>query len=141
DVHSLVMNALARAPGVAYLRGVYTSEFSIEKNGNPVPTGEVRSWSGAAAPSPDDAIFDAAKPDPAADFATDIITKLGGTETVFNVEGGAGSSLKSDQKRMLHIRGIAALRDDGLSETRVQLFKPIGSNFRFLCDIEGKTEG
>jgi uncharacterized OsmC-like protein len=140
EVHDLVMNALARAPGDAYLRGVYTSEFSIEKNGKPVPTGEVRAWSGAAAPSPDDVIFDAARPDPAADFLTDIITKLGGAETVFNVEGGAGSSLKSDQKRMLHIRGIATLRDDSLSETRVQLFKPIGSNFRFLCDIEGKTE-
>src|SRR5690606_14686235 len=105
------------------------------------PTGEVRAWSGVAAPSPDDAIFDAAKPDPAGDFPEDIITKLGGAETVFNVEGGAGSSLKPEQKRMLHMRGIATLREDGLSETRVQLFKPIGSNFRFLCGIEGKTEG
>jgi len=141
EVQSIVMNALARSPGDAYLRGVYMSEFSIVKNGKPVPTGEVRAWSGAPAPSLDDEIFDAAKPHAKADFPKDIISKLSGAETVFNVEGGAGSSLKSDQKRTLHIRAIATLMKDGLSETRVQLYKPIGSNFRFLCDIENAAEG
>jgi uncharacterized OsmC-like protein len=86
-------------------------------------------------------MFDSASPDPKADFPKDIISKLGGAETVFNVEGGAGSSLKSDQKRTLHIRGIATLLANGLSETRVQLYKPIGSNFRFLCDIENAADG
>jgi uncharacterized OsmC-like protein len=33
------------------------------------------------------------------------------------------------------------MRGDGLSETQVQLFKPIGSNFRFLCDIENAAQG
>jgi uncharacterized OsmC-like protein len=141
EIQNLVMNALARAAGDAYLRGVYTSEFSIEKNGKPVSTGEVRAWSGAPALSIDDALFDVAKPDAGADFPNDIISKLSGAETVFNVEGGAGSSLKSDQKRTLHIRAIAMLRDDGLTETQVQLYKPIGSNFRFLCDIENAAEG
>lgn len=141
EVQNLVMNALARSPGDAYLRGVYTSEFSIEKNGKPVSAGEVRGWSRAPAPSIDDAKFDSAKPDPQTDFPKDIISKLGGAETVFNVEGGAGSSLKSDQKRTLHIRAVATLRKDGLSETQVQLYKPIGSNFRFLCDIENAADG
>jgi uncharacterized OsmC-like protein len=141
EVQGIVMNALARSPGDAYLRGVYVSEFSIVKNGKPVPTGEVRAWSGAPAPSLDDEIFDSAKPDAKADFPKDIISKLSGAETVFNVEGGAGSSLKSDQKRTLHIRAIATLHKDGLTETRVQLYKPIGSNFRFLCDIENAAEG
>jgi uncharacterized OsmC-like protein len=141
EIQNLVMNALARSPGDAYLRGVYTSEFSIEKNGKPVSTGEVHGWSGAPSPSIDDAMFNSANPDPKADFPNDIISKLGGAETVFNVEGGAGSSLKSDQKRTLHIRGIATQLANGLSETRVQLFKPIGSNFRFLCDIENAADG
>jgi uncharacterized OsmC-like protein len=44
--------------------------------------------------------------------------------------------LRSEQKRTLHVRGIATLRADGLTETRVQLFKPIGSSFRFLCDLD-----
>jgi uncharacterized OsmC-like protein len=135
------MNALARSPGDAYLRTVLESEFSISKNGKPVSTGAVRAWSGAKGAALEDAIFDGAKPAPGADFPRDIITKLSGAETVFHVEGGAGSSLKSEQKRTLHIRGIASLREDGLTETRVQLFKPIGSNFRFLCDIANAAEG
>ena len=77
-----------------------------------------------------------ARPDPDADFPRDIITKLAAADSVFGVEGGAGSSLRSEQKRTLHVRGIATLRADGLTETRVQLFKPIGSNFRFLCDLD-----
>lgn len=140
-VQNAVMNGLARSPGDAYLRGVYESEFSISKNGKPVPVGSVRPWSGPAAPAPDDAFFDALKPDPQADFPGDIVTKLGGSGSVFHKEGGAGSSLQAEQKRTLHIRAIARMRHDGLSETQVQLYKPIGSNFRFLCDIENAAEG
>jgi hypothetical protein len=53
---------------------------------------------------------------------------------VFGVEGGAGSSLQATQKRTLHVRAICTIRDDGLKEARVQRFKPLGSNFRFLGD-------
>jgi hypothetical protein len=42
-----------------------------------------------------------------------IIVKRASAETVFDVEGGAGSSLKSEQKRALHVRGVATVRDDG----------------------------
>jgi uncharacterized OsmC-like protein len=141
DIQSVVMNALARSPGDAYLRTVLESEFSIAKNGKPVTTGSVRAWKGGQAVPLEDAVFDGAKPADGTVFPQDIITKLGGADTVFNVEGGAGSSLKSEQKRTLHIRGIATLHEDGLTETRVQLFKPIGSNFRFLCDIANAAEG
>jgi uncharacterized OsmC-like protein len=135
EIQSLVMNALARSPGDAYLRTVLASEFSILKNGKPLTVGDVRAWDGAIETNLDDAMFDALRPG-AEDYPPDIISKLAGGDTVFNVEGGAGSSLQSEQKRTLHIRSIATLRDDGLSETRVQLFKPIGSNFRFLCELE-----
>jgi uncharacterized OsmC-like protein len=140
-IQNAVINGLARSPGDAYLRTVCASEFSITKNGSPIPTGEVRSWANSPRPALDDAIFDAARPDPRAEFPSDIITKLGSAETVFHGEGGAGSSLKAEQKRTLHIRAVARVRDDGLSETRVQLYKPIGSNFRFLCDLENAAEG
>lgn len=140
-IQNVVMNGLARSPGDAYLRTVCASEFSITKNGVPIPTGEVRSWENSPRPSLNDEIFDAARPDSDADYPHDIITKLGGAESVFNVEGGVGSSLKAEQKRTLHIRAIARARKDGVSETRVQLYKPIGSSFRFLCDLEHAAEG
>jgi organic hydroperoxide reductase OsmC/OhrA len=55
-------------------------------------------------------------------------------EAVFGVEGGAGSSLQATQKRTLHVRGICTVREDGLKEVLVQLFKPLGSTFRFIGD-------
>ncbi len=141
EVQSLVMNALARSPGDAYLRGVFDSEFSIAKNGKPIASGAVRGWTNSPTPSIDEQMFDEARPDLKADYPPDIISKLSSAETVFNVAGGVGSSLKSEQKRTLHIRAVANLRRDGLSETHVQLFKPIGSNFRFLTDIRHASEG
>jgi uncharacterized OsmC-like protein len=135
-LHDLVAAAVIRSPADAFLRGVFASEFSIAKNGEPVPAGHVRYSSTPRDHDLSDAMFDAARPDPNADFPRDIITKLAAAENVFGVEGGAGSSLRSEQKRTLHVRGIAALRAHGLTETRVQLFKPIGSSFRFLCDLE-----
>jgi hypothetical protein len=50
------------------------------------------------------------------------------------VEGGAGSSLKSEQKRTLHVHTEALLRDDGLKEAQVRLLRPIGSTFKFVSD-------
>lgn len=140
EVQNLVMDALARSPGDAYLRTVLASEFTILKNGKPVSTGDVRAWEDATNLPLEVAMFDALKP-AGENFPLDIVVKLGGADTVFHVEGGAGSSLKSEQKRTLHIRAVATLRDDGLSETRVQLFKPIGSNFRFLCELKDAESG
>ena len=57
------------------------------------------------------------------------------------VEGGAGSSLKSEQKRTLHIRCEARALDDGLMEAVVDCVKPIGSTFRFLSDEPAQRGG
>lgn len=135
-LNELVAAAVVRSPADAFLRGVFESEFSIAKNGETVTVGNVRRSSPPADCDLSDAAFDDARPDPNSDFPRDIITKLAAADSVFGVEGGAGSSLRSEQKRTLHIRGIATLRADGLTETRVQLFKPIGSSFRFLCDLD-----
>lgn len=50
------------------------------------------------------------------------------------MDGGAGSSLQADQKRMLHVRGLVRITADGLYGVKIQLFKPIGSVFRFIGD-------
>ncbi len=44
----------------------------------------------------------------------DLLNKLESAETVFNAEGDAGSSLKSEQKRTLRVRGIVTQCEDGL---------------------------
>jgi organic hydroperoxide reductase OsmC/OhrA len=68
------------------------------------------------------------------DYLPDIITKLGAAEVKHGVEGGAGSSLKSEQKRTLHVHAEGILRADGLKEVEIRLIKPIGSTFKFVSD-------
>jgi uncharacterized OsmC-like protein len=132
-VAEIVRLAEASSPAQAYMRDRLSNTFALCLNGRQLPVSRV-------APSPVDPAadpkpkFDTIEPASSEAFAPDIITKLESAETVFDAEGGAGSSLKSEQKRTLHVRGIAILRHDGLKEVLVQLFKPIGSSFRFLSD-------
>jgi uncharacterized OsmC-like protein len=134
ELRDLITLAVLRSPADALLRGIFKSEFSVARNGVPLPVRDVMPWAASERPDVSDAPFDAARPDPTADFPPDVVCKLTSAATLSGVEGGLGSSLNSEQKRTLHVRGIARQRDDGLVETHVQLFKPIGSNFRFLCD-------
>jgi uncharacterized OsmC-like protein len=142
-IEDLVMSAVVRSPADALLRSALASEFSLVKSGEPLAVGRVQPWADPPTGELAAATFDSAEPDRSSGFPRDIITKLDSAQVVFGVEGGAGSSLRSEQKRSLHVRGIVTMREDGLSETHVQLFKPIGSNFRFLCAVDealgGKT--
>ena len=141
ELRDLVALAVGRSPADALLRGTLQSEFSITKNGLPLPARTVHPWAAAPASDLSHRAFDAAHPSADAGFPRDIILKLTNASTLFGSEGGAGSSLRSEQKRMLHVRGTAKQRADRLVETQVQLFKPIGSSFRFLCDpqVEGSA--
>ena len=70
-----------------------------------------------------------------------IVSKQKQVETLFNVEGGKGAALKETQKRTLHIRAITTPHDDGLAKTQIQIFKPLGSTFEFLCDLPKRIGG
>ncbi len=70
-----------------------------------------------------------------------IVSKQKQVATLFNVAGGKADSLKESQKRMLHIRAITTPFEDGLAETKVQIFKPLGSTFQFLCDLPTSIGG
>jgi uncharacterized OsmC-like protein len=48
--------------------------------------------------------------------------------------GGIDSSLQEHQSRTLHVRGSCIRREDGVKEIEQNLFSPIGSTFRYLCD-------
>jgi uncharacterized OsmC-like protein len=128
----LVNRAIAASPATALLAAHLVSRFSLTHNGRAVPVAEVGALDGAPLPRPQ-AALEGAHPAAPADHAEDIVAKLKGAETVEG-EGGAGSSLRAEQKRTLHVRGIGRIREDGLQEITIQLFKPIGSSFRILSD-------
>ena len=127
----LARAAVPAAPGDALARLTLPSTFAAMLNGAPLPLPGMNA--SPRPPAPDPATeFDRIRPAAAGAFADGIISKLESADTVFGVEGGAGSSLSAEQKRTLHVRGVLALRADGTRETRIQLFKPLGSQFRFL---------
>lgn len=129
----LVQHAIAASPADALLRSVLKSEFTLRRNGNVIPVTRVPAVGGAPAADPEP-IFARVRRSASDTYAGDIIVKLEGAQTRHGVEGGAGSSLQAEQKRTLHVRAVCTLRDDGLKQVRIQLFKPIGSTFQFLAD-------
>lgn len=139
-IAEIVTLAEKRSPAQAYMRNVLENTFALSLNGHELSVERVCPSEQPLADDPLEA-FEQLAPTPAKEgsFAPGIIRKLKTAESLVGVEGGAGSSLQSEQKRVLHVRGIATVRHDGLMEVVVQLFKPIGSTFRFLCD-EGDEE-
>jgi uncharacterized OsmC-like protein len=131
-LRDLVNQAVAASPATALLSAHLASSFSLIHNGAVVPVAEVAALDGAPLPRPQAALESARPAEPAED-AGEIIAKVSGAETVEG-EGGAGSSLKAEQKRTLHVRGTGRISQDGLQEITIQLFKPIGSSFRILSD-------
>lgn len=116
---------------------VLRNTFSLSVNDTAVPVTEL-----AAVPttglSYESSRFDALEPVVAPQVP--IIEKLESAETVHGVEGGAGSSLKSEQKRTLHVHGRTRRVQEMDMECTIDLIKPIGSTFRFRSD-ETRSNG
>jgi uncharacterized OsmC-like protein len=121
------------SPAQVYMRETLANTFALAHNGAATPVTNV-------APSPAELRqeptphLQAARPLSDDTYLSDIICKEKAAEALSGVEGGAGSSLQATQKRTLHVRGICTVRPDGLKEVLVQLFKPLGSTFRFFGD-------
>ena len=135
-VEALVAKAEQTSPAQRYMNEEMQNTFALAHNGSAIDAGDIARSAGAIDDEPTPAL-DAASPIAADTHLRDIILKGKSAETVFGVEGGAGSSLKSTQKRTLHVRGVVTLREDGLMECGIQLFKPLGSHFRFIGDETG----
>ncbi len=124
--------AKASSPAEAYMRDSLQNTFSLTANGRRLEVADLAQSPNAAENPEGD--FDSVETAGEEELLGDIITKLAAAEVVHGVEGGAGSSLKAEQKRMLHVRGEGRLVSGTLKEVKVHLFKPIGSTFRFLSD-------
>lgn len=129
----LVSQSLQASPAIGLLRDELVSRFALTHNKASLAPGRVAGVQPATSAAPFDLLAMAA-PTRSDCYADGIIRKLSSADSVFGVEGGAGSSLAAEQKRQLHVRGIAERRADGLLALQVQLFKPIGSVFHFLAD-------
>ncbi len=133
QIAEIMRMAEASSPAQSYMNDVLRNTFSLHSNGRPVPVDDLPASNNALHEDPAPS-FEAADPSSIDDYASEIITKPAIAEVVTGVEGGAGSSLKSEQKRTLHIHTEAKIREDGMREATVRLRKPIGSSFHFISD-------
>jgi OsmC-like protein len=127
----LVADATAASPVNGLLRGSMQSLFTLTHNGRELAPTRARRLRGAVPPDPA-ASFDAAMPAPG-DW-TGLIRRGGMTSKAAHSVTLVNDSLAEQQNRLLHLRGICMLREDGVKEIEQQLFNPHGSIFRFLCD-------
>lgn len=137
-IAQLVRLAEMSSPVQSLMKTVLNNTFSLKLNGRSMGLPGL-----ATSPAPSDedpgVIFETLAPG-APSFLPDIIARVEKSEAVHGVEGGAGSSLKAEQKRTLHMHCEGRRLEGMLMEMVIHLYKPIGSTFRFVCD-ETKLNG
>lgn len=133
-LRALVCDAVAASPLNGLMRGETDSLFTLTHKARQVIPDKAKGVGGDVPPDPADTIEDvhplSAEP---------IIRRAGMSPLTDEATSSQGSSLAEEQDRVLHVRGICTLRDDGVKQVEQQLFNPHGSIFHFLCDEEGRA--
>jgi uncharacterized OsmC-like protein len=129
----LVYDAIYVSPINGLMRKSIDSLFSLSKNGKPVKAGRVSALDGPMSPDPEDP-FQSVKVSDDRTVVDPLIEKLPQGETESEFAGGVGSGLSPEQHRKVQVRGICALREDGVKQIDQYLYSLSGSQFRFLSD-------
>ena len=129
-VRELVAAAVRGASVYDVLRRPHVSRFTLAVNGAEAPAGRAARLDGARSSDPAPAFARVAP----ADSTGVPIMRLAAVKPVAGVAGGAGTSLRAEQRRQLHLLAVCRRRPDGVKEIEQQLHSPLGSTFRFLSD-------
>ena len=133
----LVRETLGRSHALALLREPLENRFSLTLNGREISPSDLRPVSHNATRDPIFG-FDSLAPDTEVAFRGDLVTKQpSGQGSVAE----SGSSLASEQKRTLHVRGESRFINDRLAQTMVWPLQPVGSQFRFVGDVSPTSAG
>jgi hypothetical protein len=136
-VRTLTETAVRTSPVNGLLTEVQESRFTLSVNGREVDTGETTGLPGEPRSDPQWA-FEGLRYD-APPQETPIIHRTGReTEPLPEADqkytSGSGSSLEEEQDRILHLRGVCTVGDDGVKTVAVKLFSPIGTVFELRSD-------
>ena len=134
EVGLLLAKAKRRNAVFDYIDGIMVNEFSLYHNGKEILDHDLMHHT-------DTYHFDAKdyvkESNVESHFLKKIILKQEKVKSLHNVEGGVGAGMKESQARLLHIRAVCKPYENGIAQTEVQIFRPLGSTYRFLCDISG----
>ena len=134
----LVLDATSASPLNGLMRGSKESLFTLTHNGQEIDPKKALRVGAAALRDPGDR-FDAA-------ISTDrdwssLIRRGAMTPKAEHSVTLQGDSLAERQNRLLHVRGICTLRDDGVKMIEQHLYNPYGSIFHFLSDEAPENGG
>lgn len=132
-LRSLIYDAVSASPLNGLMRGEKESLFTLNHNGENISMSKAKSV-GAALDEISPTELDVAGGD-----WSGIISKAGISPKTKDTNSSHGSSLADEQDRLLHLRGICTLRDDGVKMIEQHLYNPHGSIFHYLCDEEGRA--
>lgn len=133
-LRALVYDAVAASPLNGLMRGEKESLFTLSLNGAAVEPDKAKPVVGEVPGDPSSQIIGA---QPATSEA--FIRRAGTSPLTEEATSSQSSSLAEEQDRVLHIRGICTLREDGVKQVEQQLFNPHGSIFHYLCDEDGRA--
>ncbi|MFB0610823.1 OsmC family protein [Aurantiacibacter poecillastricola] len=133
-LRALVCDAVAASPLSGLMRGAQDSLFTLTHQGRPVVPDKAKVVEGEVPPDPSGLIEGVT---PAS--AQPIIRRAGMSPLTEEATSSQGSSLAEEQDRVLHVRGICTVREDGVKQIEQQLFNPHGSIFHFLSDEQGRA--
>ncbi len=136
-LNQLVLDAVSASPLNGLMRGRKDSLFTLTHNGKQISLGKALPIDGPALDNPRDIV---GRAEPAAGDWSHLIRRGGMTPKTEESVTLANDSLKDEQNRTLHVRGICTLRPDGIKHIEQQLFNPHGSIFHYLSE-EGEANG
>lgn len=138
ELAKLVLDATIASPLNGLMRSSRESLFTLTRNGREIAPGRALPIGRPAEPDPGDH-FDRAVP--AAGDWSGLIRRGGLTPKAAHTVTLANDSLSDQQSRLLHIRGICTVREDGVKQIEQHLYNPHGSIFHFLCDEAPESGG
>jgi hypothetical protein len=137
-LQALVLDAVTASPLNGLMRGTKDSLFTLTHNGRELALGKAKSLGSPALPDPGDQ-FDGSSP--AAGDWSKLIVRHGMSPKTEEAVTLANDSLKEEQDRLLHVRGICTLRPDGIKQVEQHLYNPHGSIFHYLCEEAPENGG
>ena len=138
ELQTLVLQATAASPLNGLMQGKNDSLFTLVHNGTEIDPDKAHRVGTPALPDRGD-VFGQVQAQ-TGDWSDQLVKASPSPEAPTSEREVAGSSLAETQSRLLHLRGICTLREDGVKVIEQHLFNPRGDAFYFLSD-EGVNAG
>jgi uncharacterized OsmC-like protein len=137
-LRALVHDAVTASPLNGLMRTSRESLFTLTHNAIEIEPARASPVGAPALADPGDR-FDLAEP--AAGDWSQLIVRNGMTPKTTESVTLANDSLKANQDRVLHVRGICTIRPDGIKAIEQHLYNPHGSIFHYLCEEAPENGG